>query len=596
MEEKTKPKADFLFEISWEVCNKVGGINTVIKSKAAKMIEHYNHNYCMIGPFFPSKTSEFEETLPREDIKKAFEELKKEGVTCHYGKWLIESKPQTILIDFPRDYNKINAIKWELWEKFKIDSLRAGYDYDEPLLWGYYVGKLLEKLSGLKKRVVAHFHEWLSGSAILYLKEKNVNIATVFTTHATVLGRTLASNNIDFYSIWDMINKNEEIYKFWVESKHLLESASANNADVFTTVSEITAMEAENFLNKKPDIISPNGLDIEKFPTFEEATIQHRKNREKIREFLLYYFFPYYSFDLENTLFYFLTGRHELRDKGIDIFISSLGRLNKILKQKRSNKTIVAFVWVPANIKGIKPELLENRTFFKDIKDIIDDETENIKHRIIYNIVSEKRISERKIFNKSDLLEIKKKVVRLKKEGLPPIITHELYDENDDILNKIKETKLKNSKEDRVKIIFYPIYLSGADGLLDLSYYEAIGGCHLGIFPSFYEPWGYTPLEASTLGISSITTDLAGFGRYIKNLPKSPKNPGIYIIKRFKKRDEEIIRELTKIMWDYTKLSKQDRIANRMEARRLASTADWKFFIKKYIEAHNLAIKRRFNY
>jgi len=584
-------KADYLCEASWEVCNKVGGINTVLSSKAARVLEYYGSNYCMIGPYFADKISEFEEMLPNENFKRAFNELEKEGVTCHYGKWLIEGEPFVVLIDFPRDYNKINEIKQEMWDVFKIDALRAGFDYDEPLLWGYHVGRLIELLADDKKKV-AHFHEWLSASALLYLKKNEVKVATIFTTHATVLGRTLASNNIDFYSSWEKIDIHEEIYKWFVEAKHLIEKAAANHADVFTTVSEITGMESEHFLGRKPDILVLNGLDMEKFPTFEEASIEHRKQREKIKEFLLYYFFPYHSFELDDISFYFIAGRYEFKDKGIDFFISALGKLNERMKKENLYKTVVAFIWVPANVKGIKTELLESRTFFEDIKDVMDDDINYIKQKLTYLIVSKNKIKAESIFDKDKILELKKKVARLRKKGGVPIATHDLYEENDPILNKIRECGLNNSMNDHVKVVFYPIYLSGADGLLDLSYYEAMQGCHLGVFPSFYEPWGYTPLEAGALGVASVTTDLAGFGRYVEKLPRSKENRGIFVLKRLGKNDDETIRELTDVMYDFSKLPKYDRIADKMEARRLAATADWKFFIKNYIDAYNLAYKK----
>jgi glycogen(starch) synthase len=593
MEREIKTDADFLFEVSWEVCNKVGGINTVLKSKAAKIVEHYGDRYLMVGPYFADKVSEFEEMLPSAPFKRAFDVLKKEGVACHYGKWLVPGQPFAILLDFPRNQDKINSIKYEFWEAFGIDSTRAGYDYDEPLLWSYYVGKLLELVHDDKK-TVAQFHEWLAGGGILYLKKNNIKVGTIFTTHATVLGRTLANNGVNFYAIFEQININEEVYKWCIEAKHSVESNAAKKTDVFTTVSEITGMEAQHFLGRKPDILLLNGLDLDKFPTIEESTIDHRKQREKIREFLLSYFFPYYSFEISETLFYFIAGRYEFRDKGIDVFINALGRLNERLKKEKSNTTIVAFLWVPAGVKGIKHELLENRTFFKDIKDVIEDGFLEIKRQITYLLVSKQKINNESIFSEDELLELKKKVAKLHREGTPPVATHDLYDEHDIILARLKEAKLFNTKEDNIKVIFYPVYLSGADNLLDLTYYEAMQGCHLGVFPSFYEPWGYTPLEAGALGVASVATDLSGFGRYVEKLSEQKKRDGIVVLKRFQKSDEEVTSDLSKILYDFSQLSRQDRIENKMEARHLAATADWKFFIKNYLKAHNLAVKKTY--
>ncbi|GAI14447.1 unnamed protein product, partial [marine sediment metagenome] len=455
--------------------------------------------------------------------------------------------------DFSGFTSKKNEIKKDLWQNFKIDSLNTQYfDFDEPVIWSYAVGKLLEEIKNVfkDKKIVAQFHEWLAGAGLLYLKQNKIKVATVFTTHATILGRTMSFANEELYETFDKINPVEKAYDYGIQAKYLTEKQSTLNADVFTTVSEITAIEAEHLLGKKPDVLLPNGLDLNKFPTFEEASIKHRLYRERIKEFLMYYFFPYYSFDLDNTLFYFLCGRYEFRAKGIDIFIKALAKLNEKLKKENSNKTIVAFFWVPGNIRAIKTGLLENKTFFKDIKDAVDDNIGEIKNRVIYSIVSKKSITEKNIFDEDFLHENKKKVLKLMKKGDPELTTHDLQDEqNDSIIKSINKAGLLNKKEDRVKIVFYPIYLTGADRLLDLGYYECMQGSHLGVFPSYYEPWGYTPLEAAALGVSSVTTDLAGFGRYVNEKSVQTKNPGIFVLKRLGKKDDEVVEELANALY-----------------------------------------------
>ena len=588
-------KADILFEISWEVCNKVGGIYTVVKSKAAKMVEAYGNNYLMIGPYFASKAiGQFQEGVPNEFCKVPFEELKKLGMICHFGRWLTEGSPFVILIDFVNYKYRTNDIKRELWDWYKIDSLRASQDYDEPVVWAYAVGMLIEKLAigYTNKKIVAHFHEWLAGAGLLYLKKKNAKVATVFTTHATVLGRALANSNVDLYNIWDKINPDLEVYNYNAEAKHLVEKKSAEFADVFTTVSEITGMETEYLLKKKPDVLLPNGLDISKFPTFEEVVIKHRIQRDRIREFMLYYFFPYYTFDPKETFIYFIAGRYEFHDKGIDIYIKALGRLNERLKQAKSKKTIIAFIWVPANFRNIMPELLENKTLYQDIKDALEEEIDDVEKNIIYAFVSNKKTIKENLFDDEFLTEMKIRVSRFLKKGSPPLLTHDLYDENDIILKGIISANLKNEEQDPVKIVYYPIYLSGADGLLNLDYYEAMQGSHLGIFPSYYEPWGYTPLEAGALGVSSVTTDLAGFGRYYCSECIQSDTPGIFVLKRLNRSDEDVINQLVNFMFNFANQSKEDRIANKLQARKVASMADWKIFIDHYIEAHNLAVER----
>ena len=590
-------KADILFEVSWEVCNKVGGIYTVVKSKAARMAEAYGSNYFLIGPYFASRAlGEFQEEVPSEICRLPFEELKKDGIICHFGKWLIEGMPYAILIDFVNYRHKVNEIKRQLWDWYRIDSLRASEDYDEPIAWAYCAGMLLEKLAGCSqnKKIVAHFHEWLSGVGLLYIKKKNVKIAAVFTTHATVLGRTLASSNIDLYNVWNKINPDNEVYKYNVEAKHLVEKNSAAFADVFTTVSEITGMEAEYLLKKKPDVLLPNGLDISKFPTFEELVIKHRLQRDRIREFMLYYFFPYHTFDLKETLIYFIAGRYEFHDKGIDIFIKALGRLNEKLKQAKSKKTIVAFIWVPANFRNIRPELLENKTLYQDVKDALEEVIDDVEKNIIYSFVSGRKAAKESLFEDDFLTEMKIRVAKFVRKGRPPLLTHDLYDENDTILKTIISANLNNDEQDNVKIVYYPIYLSGADGLLNLNYYEAMQGSHLGVFPSYYEPWGYTPLEAGALGVSSVTTDLAGFGRFFCAECAQTEAPGIFVLKRLNKSDDDVVSQLVSVMFNFANMPKEERISNKLQARKTASMADWRIFANNYLEAHNMAVEKAY--
>ncbi|MBU1855248.1 MAG: glycogen/starch synthase, partial [Nanoarchaeota archaeon] len=326
-----KPKADYLFEASWEVCNKVGGIYTVVKSKAYVMKEHYK-NYFLIGPYFSKKAMvELNDKEPPEFLKNAFEELKKEGVNCYYGTWDVDGSTNTILIDFQSMIALKNNIKADLWMSEKIDSYISRWDFEEPMIWSWTVGMLLghieSKLAG--KKIVGHFHEWLSGFSIFYLKKINSSIKTVFTTHATMLGRTISGSGGDLYNLLEKINPEQEAYKHDVKDKFLTEKAAANKADIFTTVSEITALEAEKLLGRKPEVILNNGLTMRKFPTIEETSMKHLLTREKIRDFLTFHFFPYYNMDLEHNLIFFIVGRYEFKNKGLDVMIKALGRLNK---------------------------------------------------------------------------------------------------------------------------------------------------------------------------------------------------------------------------------------------------------------------------
>jgi glycogen(starch) synthase len=248
---------------------------------------------------------------------------------------------------------------------------------------------------------------------------------------------------------------------------------------------------------------------------------------------------------------------------------------------------------VPSGAKEIRPEVLQNKSYFDDVAESVYDRTDEIKERIVNGLVSKKPLDYEYLFGKQFLLEEEKKVLRFSKSGNPPPATHYLYNEQDDeILRAFKANGLNNSKEDRVKVVFYPIYLTGADQLLDLSYYEAIMACHLGVFPSYYEPWGYTPLEAGACGIASVTTDLAGFGKYVQKISDGKKNQGIYVLNRLNKSDEEVTNNLLKVFMEFTLSSKQDRIDNKLRAKRIADTADWALMAENYIKAHNLAADR----
>jgi glycogen(starch) synthase len=598
-------KADFLFEVSWEVCNKVGGINTVIKSKIPQTINKYgSDNYCLIGPYFHERVKgEFEELALPEEYHQVADELQEIGIVAHYGKWLTEGSPNTVLLDFQPFLAQKDDIKRRLWEHYKVDSLHAGFEFDEPVVWACAAGMIIERFCLMmpQKKMVAVFHEWLAGSGMLCVKKQGCKVGTVFVTHATVLGRCLTTAGIDIYakdaegnSILGKMDLEQEAYNRDVAPKHQIEKAAAHNADVFATVSKITGMEAELTLKKKPDIIVPNGLDLDDFPTIDESSIKHGIFKDKIYHFLLYYFLPYHNIDIENTLVYFIACRYEFENKGIDVFIKALAKLNSELKREKSKKHIVAFFWVPSGVRGIKPEIVENKMHFKDIEDALKDNSQHVMWHLLNTIVADMPITKDAIFEKSFISEIKKKVLRFKSEStVPPVCTHDLIDPNDPIVRCFAENSLTNAEEDNVKVIYYPIYLTGADNLLDLTYYEAILGSHLGVFPSFYEPWGYTPLETAALAVASITSDLAGFGRHIAG--QADEEPfGIFLLNRMNRPGNEVVEELYKKLYYYTMLPKKKRIDNKLRARSLAKLADWDILINNYIDAHNIAMEKVF--
>ena len=587
----------YLFEVSWEVANKVGGIYTVLESKSALVKEEYGDNYFLIGPYLPGKSeSQFIERPMPSFLIKAQKDLAPEGIEFHFGTWLLESEPQVILVDFGREFNNLDAFKASLWDRYGVDSLFCGYDFDEPVAFSLAVGKLIESIKRLglrKENLIVHAHEWLTGGVILYLDSTDLEFSTVFTTHATFLGRCLASAGINFYAEIDSINADEKAREIGITAKHSLEKATALHADALTTVSGITGREAEVFYGRKPDVILPNGLNMAMFPTVQDITYMHREYRKYLRKFAQYYFFPYYSFDIEKTLFYFILGRYEMRCKGIDLFIDALAELNQKLKSKESDKTIVAMFCIPAGNSGVKSQLIEGKSLYQSISQAVNYSLDDVYDRIRRAYVGEHEFDIEWILGKEFLDKAGQDQRRFKQRGNPPLSTHELRNEqHDEILNMFKEKSLVNNEDDRVKVVFYPTYLSGVDGLLNLQFYNAMAGSHFGVFPSFYEPWGYTPLEAGALGVASVTTDLSGYGLALKELGLKKKLPGTYVIDRSNFDYEREKKDLLSILYEYTLLDSDERMELRLNANAQAKNFDWKILIKHYFEAHKLALSK----
>lgn len=594
-------KPDIIYEVSWETCNKVGGIYTVLRSKAAQMVHHYGERYVVVGPFFDLERlkGEFEE-LPMPDIcKTACSALPELGIRLHWGRWLVPGSPRALLIDFSEYLSQANDIKRQLWDAYQIDSLNTGDEVNHPLVWSWCAGMVIDALAkeAASASTVAHFHEWLSGAGLLYLAKEKSPVKTVFTTHATMVGRSLASSGVPLYDDLEKFNATEEAYRLGVATKHLLEKASATHASVLTTVSEITGTEVQYFLERKPDYLLPNGLDMGAYPTLEEIAIRHRVARDQMREFLFYYFLPYYTLDISNTLFYFISGRYEVRNKGIDMYIWALKKLNEELKKKKDAKTIISFLFIPTEVRAIYPALIEQREQFRDMQRMLQEVHDTLVSNVMFQAFSRKSISLESLLGDERSADFQKKIKKFKRTGTPPIATHELADENDYIIKLLREAGLANAPEDKVKVIYYPIYMNGGDGILNLEYREVIEGSHFGVFPSFYEPWGYTPLETAALGVASLTTDMSGFGQFIVDLRKANKIPdkspqGIYVLERNGHRDEQIVQDLTAMMAEFEQFSRDQRVENKIAARRVAEQADWKELVTYYFQAHQEALQK----
>ncbi|MCD4732522.1 MAG: glycogen/starch synthase, partial [Bacteroidales bacterium] len=458
-------KPDYLFEISWEVCNKVGGIYTVLSSKYQSMANNLSDRYIFIGPDVWKETVDNPDFIEDRSLYKSWKDsAENQGLRIRIGRWNIPGKPVAVLIDFTPFFAKKDKIFADFWETYQLDSLTGGWDYVEPALFGYAAGKVIESFYNFhlsaNDKIIAHFHEWMTGSGVLYLKDKTPQIGTVFTTHATSLGRSIAGNNIPLYKNIEQIDPVEMAKQLGVASKYSLEYNAAKEADCFTTVSDLTANECKYLLSREVDVVTPNGFTDAFHPKADDNDNQRKLAREKIisvTEALLNQRIE------KNALLVLTSGRYEFRNKGLDIYLDALCKLNR---NKKLNKQVVAVVAVPSSHAGPR----------KDIQDLTG--KADFKHPVANEYA-----------------------------------THVLYDRiHDPVLNRIKENDLNNSVEDKVKVIFVPVYLNGTDGIFNLDYYKLLNGFDLTIFPSYYEPWGYTPLESIAFSIPTITTSLAGFG------------------------------------------------------------------------------------
>jgi glycogen(starch) synthase len=482
--ENGKSKKQTLFEASWEVCNMCGGIYTVITTKAQSMQQYYK-NYFLIGPYLDHNLKKFEQLPPTQKLRKIFDVLAQQGIKCIYGKWHIDGKPNVILIDFKAATGKIPDIKKFMWEEYKVDSLFARWDFDEPVAWSWCVGEFIKEYmqQNTQEQPVVHLHEWLCGGALLNIKRDMPQIPCVFTTHATMLGRTISGSYHELYHVLDDIDPDQEAKTYNIRETHSMEKACAHAADVFTTVSEITALEAEKILGIKPDVITTNGMNTNDFPFYEDLSLLHKKSRDKMREFILYYFMPYYSIDVDDTLLIFSSGRYEYHNKGTDVFIKALRILNDRLKKEGYKRHVVAFFLIPAGTHGVRFEVLESKAIYNQLTERIQDECKNVQNLLRLNILELEQFKIDDILRKRFVREIKGLLQNVKKQGDPPLTTHNMNEGNDDnILHCLLENGLDNLEDDKVKVIDYPVYIKGDDGILNMTYTDMGAGFHRGIF------------------------------------------------------------------------------------------------------------------
>ena len=541
-------KPDFIFESSWEVCNKVGGIYTVLSTRANTLQQELQDKVFFIGP-----DVWHENTCPyfKEDAKLLAEWKKtatEEGLKVKVGRWTIPGNPIAILVDFQKYFKKKNEIYGWLWENYQVDSLHAYGDYDEASMFSYAAGLVVESFYtfALKKsdKVIYHANEWMTGLGLLYVNNKLPQVGTIFTTHATSIGRSIAGNMKPLYDYLFAYNGDQMAGELNMQSKHSIEKQTAFHCDCFTTVSEITARECVELLDKKVDVVLPNGFDNSFVPanaaTFTRKRKAARKRLLEVANALLGE-----TLD-DDTLIVSTSGRYEFRNKGVDVYIESM---NRLLRDKDLKKKVLAFIEVPGWVGEPRQDLKE-------------------------------RLDSGKQFDTP--LEV-------------PQVTHWLHEmSHDNVLGMMKFYDMHNRKDEKVKVIFRPCYLDGKDGILNMTYYDIVLGNDLCIYPSYYEPWGYTPLEAIAFKVPCITTDLAGFGQWVNSEVghEGEIKDGVKVIHRTDYNYSEVADAIKDTVAEFSAMTKKQVSDARSAAEKLSKKALWSEFIKYYHEAYDIALRK----
>ena len=538
---------DYIFESSWEVCNKVGGIYTVLSTRAKTLQEKFEDKIIFIGPdFWKEKESPYFREEPSLFAEWQWE-AKEQGLKVRVGRWTVPGEPIAVLVDFTPYFEKKNEIYTWLWENYRVDSLHAYGDYDEASMFSYAAGLVVESFYhhslSSKQKVVYHANEWMCGLGALYIKNKLPQIATIFTTHATSIGRSIAGNQKPLYDYLFAYNGDQMAEELNMQSKHSIEKQTAWHVDCFTTVSDITANECKELLDKPVDVVLPNGFDN----SFVPKAALFTKKRKAARQKMLQVANALLGENLDDeTIIVSTSGRYEFRNKGIDVFVEAM---NRLLRDRDLKKKVLAFIVVPGWVGEPRKDLQE-------------------------------RLESGKSYDTP--LEV-------------PQVTHWLHNMgHDSVLNMMKYYDMHNRHDDNVKVVFLPDYLDGRDGIMNLTYYDVVLGNDLCIYPSYYEPWGYTPLEAVAFKVPCITTDLAGFGLWANKEfgHEGQLQDGVRVIHRTDYNYSEVADYIKDTVAEFSTMSKTEVDACRKAAETLSKKALWKEFIKYYYEAYDIALKK----
>ncbi len=545
--EKNYLKPDFIFESSWEVCNKVGGIYTVLSSRAKTLQDEMKDHIIFIGPDF---WKENESPYFKEE-KSLFAEwqwaAKEQGLKVRVGRWTVPGEPIAVLVDFNPFFEQKNEIYGWLWEHYQVDSLHAYGDYDEASMFSYAAALVVESIYKEFKlqdsRVIYHANEWMCGLGALYINNKLPQIGTVFTTHATSIGRSIAGNQKPLYDYLFAYNGDQMAGELNMQSKHSIEKQTALYVDCFTTVSDITANECKELLDKPVDVVLPNGFDNSFVPKGAAFTRKRKAARKRLLEVANALLGEQLD---DDTLIVSTSGRYEFRNKGIDVFVEAM---NRLLRDRDLKKNVVAFIEVPGWVGEPRKDLqerLQNGGQYDTPLDV-------------------------------------------------PQVTHWLHNmSHDNVLGMLKYYDMHNRKDDRVKVIFLPCYLDGKDGIMNLTYYDVVLGNDLCIYPSYYEPWGYTPLEAVAFKVPCITTDLAGFGLWANKEfgHVGTLKDGVKVIHRTDYNYSEVADNIKDTVAEFSNMTPKEVEACRKQADTLSKKALWSEFIQYYHEAYDIALRK----
>ena len=533
---------DLLFETSWEVCNKVGGIYAVLSTKAKTLQKSYKDKVVFIGPDLWTDGHEspyFIETKTPLDswVRQA---VLPAAMTVRTGRWNVPGKPLVVLVNYHSLFPYKNNLYADMWSRFGVDSLHGYGDYDESCMFAYAAALAIEsmvKWSGAQ-RVVAHFDEWTTGMGLLYVKANLPQVATVFTTHATSIGRSISGNGKPLYDYMAGYNGDQMAGELNMQSKHSLEKAAAHAADAFTTVSEVTARECEQLLERRP-LVTPNAFEQNFVPRGEKLPHARVGARECLLRVASSLTGVQYAPD---TLLVATSGRCEFRNKGIDLYLDALNVMRTLVHSNvQATRPVVAFVLVPSWVDCPRADLVSS-----------------INNGLVSRLPN-------------------------------PVVTHELHQpDHDVVLCKMRDVNFNNKPDDRLMVIDVPCYLNGHDGILGLSYYDVLVGIDLTVFPSYYEPWGYTPLESIAFGVPTITTNLAGFGQWvIDQCGHDASRSGVTVLHRTDSNYSETVHALAAEMMQYYHLSPADKQRRNRAAQATSKQAQWKQFIEPYQEAYS---------